>query len=198
MMTDVDAVFDKPPTEAGAQRIAVFDRKQQVAIGAISAGGRGGMASKILAAQTAAAGGVHAVVANGHDLANITRVFEGTDVGTLFPGNKTRPSKLQHWLAHAAKSTNLKGKVSVSKSAAARMTNKCTTTEAPPLTMADILSTHGSFDSNTAIEITDDEGAPIGRGLIQLASSDLEQRPRNMQDMNVFLPKDMVFMPQAN
>jgi len=192
MMTDVDAVFDKPPTEAGAKRIAVFDN-QDVTIGALSAGGRGGMASKIHAAQTAAAGGVHAVVANGHDLANISRVFAGTDVGTLFPGSKRRPTKLQHWLAHAAKSTNLKGKVTVSKSAAARLS--CEAKESPPLTMADILSTHGDFSPNTPIEIMDDEGAPIGRGLSQLASADLETRPRNLLSVDVMRPSDMVFMP---
>jgi glutamate 5-kinase len=194
MMTDVDAVFDKPPTEAGAKRIAVFD-KQEVEIGALSAGGRGGMASKIHAAQTAAAGGVHAVVANGHDLANISRVFEGSDVGTLFVGNKKRPSKLQHWLAHAAKTTTLKGKVTVSKSAAARLSRKCEAREAPPLTMADILSTHGDFSSNAPIEIIDDEGAPIGRGLSQLASADLETRSRNLMTVDVMRPSDMIWMP---
>merc|ERR1719329_1551086 len=181
MMTDVDAVFDKPPTEAGAKRIPVFGKKQQVAIGALSVGGRGGMASKIHAAQTAAAGGVHAVAANGHDLENISRVFAGGDVGTLFPGSKTRPTKLQHWLAHAAKSTNLKGQVRVSRSAAARLSrgagDKCAA-PAPGLTLADILSTHGDFSSNTAVEITDDEGAPIGRGTVQLASAELMARPR--------------------
>jgi glutamate 5-kinase len=194
MMTDVDAVFDKPPTEAGAKRIAVFDN-QDVTIGALSVGGRGGMASKIHAAQTAAAGGVHAVVANGHDLANISRVFAGTDVGTLFPGSKQRPTKLQHWLAHAAKSTNLKGKVTVSKSAAARLSRKCGAKESPPLTMADVLSTHGFFSRNTPIEIMDDEGAPIGRGLSQLASADLEARPRNLLSVDVMRPSDMVLLP---
>ena len=201
MMTDVDAVFDKPPTEAGAKRIPVFGKKQQVAIGALSVGGRGGMASKIHAAQTAAAGGVHAVVANGHDLENISRVFAGGDVGTLFPGSKTRPTKLQHWLAHAAKSTNLKGQVRVSRSAAARLSrgagHKCAA-PAPGLTLADILSTHGDFSSNTAVEITDDEGAPIGRGMVQLASAELMARPRGGSSLHVMRPSDMVFMPASS
>lgn len=195
MMTDVDAVFDRPPAEAGAKRIAVFDKKQEVAIGAKSAGGRGGMGSKIHAAQTAAAGGVHAVVANGIDLANISRIFAGDDVGTLFPGSSKRPSKLQHWLAHAAKTGNLKGKVTVSKSAAARLSSKCDQASAAPLTMADILATHGDFASNAAIEITDDEGAPIGRGVVQMGSTDLETRPRNLLGAHVMRPADWVFMP---
>ena len=145
--------------------------------------------------------GVHAVVANGHDLENISRVFAGGDVGTLFPGSKTRPTKLQHWLAHAAKSTNLKGQVRVSRSAAARLSrgagDKCAA-PAPGLTLADILSTHGDFSSNTAVEITDDEGAPIGRGMVQLASAELMARPRGGSSLHVMRPSDIVFMPASS
>ena len=47
MMT-VNAAFDKPPTEADAKRIKMFDGDtQEVAIGDKSEGGRSGMASKI-------------------------------------------------------------------------------------------------------------------------------------------------------
>ena len=197
MMTDVDAVFDKPPTEKGAKRIAVFDKKQQVTIGAKSAGGRGGMESKIHAAQTAAAGGVHAVVANGHDLDNISRIFAGSDVGTLFPGNKRRPSKLQHWLAHAAKTSNLKGRVAVSKAVAERFAHKGEAPDSPShhLTMADVLAIHGNFGANSAVEITDDEGAPVGRGLVQLPSATLRQRANahGPSSESVMGPADMVW-----
>eukprot|EP00961_Rhodomonas_salina_P267824 3618623-Rhodomonas_salina.1 len=58
MMTDVDGVFTKPPTEEGSERISVYTEAQDdVEIGEKSTMGRGGMASKIEAAQTAARGG---------------------------------------------------------------------------------------------------------------------------------------------
>lgn len=163
MMTDVDAVFDKPPTEPGAKRIALYDESQAVQIGAKSVGGRGGMASKILAAQTAAAGGVHAIVANGIDLSNITAIFNSEDVGTLFPAIEMRPTKLQHWLAHAATSATLKGSVTISEAAARRVSSGMTRF---PLRSDDVTATSGVLGSSDPIEILDQDGNSIGRGMV--------------------------------
>ena len=83
----------------------------------------------------------------------------------------------------------------VCKAAAARMTNEG---KAFPLTMADILSTHGDFSSNTAVEITDDEGAPIGRGLIKLASADIDTRPRNLLSTQVMRSSDVIWTAKTD
>lgn len=163
MMTDVDAVFDKPPTEPGAKRIALWDESQAVKIGAKSEGGRGGMASKILAAQTAAAGGVHVVVANGIDLSNITAIFNSEDVGTLFPGADVRPTKLQHWLAHAATAAQLKGSVTISDAAARRVSAGMTRM---PLRPDEVTATTGAYKPADPIEILDQQGNTIARGMV--------------------------------
>jgi len=163
MMTDVDAVFDKPPSEPGASRISVYDKDQVVEIGALSVGGRGGMASKIVSAQTAAAGGVNAVVANGIDLENIYRIFNGDDIGTLFPAADMRPTKLQHWLAHAATSTSMGGSVKVTVSAAKRLAAGMTRM---PLQKDEILDVCGVLDPNSPVEILDVVGNVIGRGMV--------------------------------
>jgi glutamate 5-kinase len=47
MLTDVDGVFDRLPTEAGAQLLPFYGQTQHVGIGAKSKHGRGGMESKI-------------------------------------------------------------------------------------------------------------------------------------------------------
>lgn len=81
LLTDVDAVFTKPPGDPGAERIKIYDKESAVVIGEQSAMGRGGMASKISAARLSALGGVHTVVASGYVLNNITNIFAGADVG---------------------------------------------------------------------------------------------------------------------
>ena len=58
MMTDVDAVFTKPPGTPGAERIAVYSDSSDFEEGAKSTMGRGGMGSKIGAARKAAQAGV--------------------------------------------------------------------------------------------------------------------------------------------
>lgn len=97
LLTDVEGVYDKPPTEPGAKKLDLYvQQTSEVAIGAKSAQGRGGMASKIEAATNAVAPGTSCaacVVASGADL-NAVRSILGRDTkygnkGTLFltPGS---------------------------------------------------------------------------------------------------------------
>jgi glutamate 5-kinase len=97
LLTDVEAVFNKPPDQPGAERIKVYGQDSAIEIGEKSTMGRGGMASKIAAARVAALGGVHTCVASGFDVTNIKRVFAGEDIGTLFPAH-ARPNRRQRWL----------------------------------------------------------------------------------------------------
>lgn len=80
-MTDVDGVFDRPPNEEGAKLLTFFGQGQSVEIGEKSAHGRGGMASKIDAAQFAVSPGSQCqacVVISGNDLSAI-RALVGRD-----------------------------------------------------------------------------------------------------------------------
>lgn len=97
LLTDVEGVYDKPPSEAGAKKLDLFiNESSEVAIGAKSTQGRGGMGSKIDAASSAVASGSKCgacVVASGADLNSIRSILgqdrnRGTK-GTLFltPGS---------------------------------------------------------------------------------------------------------------
>ena len=59
LLTDVEAVFTKPPDEPGAERIKVWGKGSEVVLGEKSGMGRGGMGSKINAALVAANGGAY-------------------------------------------------------------------------------------------------------------------------------------------
>lgn len=97
LLTDVEGVYDKPPTEPDAKRLSVYlEDVDEVTIGAKSKQGRGGMGSKIDAAMSAVATGSNCsacVVASGADLNTIRAIFGphnsyGTK-GTMFltPGS---------------------------------------------------------------------------------------------------------------
>jgi len=105
LLTDVDGVYDQPPTNKGAKMLPLYiPESSEVAIGAKSAQGRGGMASKIEAASNAVAVGSKCsacVVASGADLNCIRSVF-GPDnkfgqKGTLFvtPGSGLQTQAMQ-------------------------------------------------------------------------------------------------------
>ena len=100
LLTDVDGVYDRPPKEAGAKLLPFFSQDHSVRIGEKSLHGRGGMESKITAAQFAVAEGSKCracVVCNGDDMNAIRSVVggeedesNGTVKGTLFatPGSE--------------------------------------------------------------------------------------------------------------
>jgi glutamate 5-kinase len=74
LLTDVDGVYDRPPSEDGANRIQFFPASSLVEIGQKSARGRGGMQAKINAALSAVQPGSKTfacIVASGTDLDSI-------------------------------------------------------------------------------------------------------------------------------
>lgn len=85
LLTDVDGLYDRPPSEPAAQLISTFPGEASIQFGAKSSVGRGGMEAKIDAARRALDWGVPAVVVTSGAKPNaITQVFEGKRVGTLF------------------------------------------------------------------------------------------------------------------
>jgi len=99
ILTDVDGVYDRPPSEKGAHLIKFFKEGDGVQIGAKSAQGRGGMGAKIAAALGAVEAGSKCsacVVVSGDDLDAIRSVVgrrpkdDCAPKGTLFvtPGTQ--------------------------------------------------------------------------------------------------------------
>ncbi|RHY30869.1 hypothetical protein DYB32_003962 [Aphanomyces invadans] len=83
LLTDVDGVFDKPPSEPHAKVLSVHCRS-----GEKSSVGRGGMQAKIESANRAINQGVNAVViASGFKYGILDTIMKGAAVGTLFVPN---------------------------------------------------------------------------------------------------------------
>jgi len=174
MLTDVDAVFTKPPDEPGAERIKVYTADREVVIGEKSTMGRGGMGSKIYAARVAAQGGVHCCIANGIDVRNISRVFAGTDIGTLFPPETFPSSKHQHWLAFSAQPS---GMVGLSEEAVQRLrANQNEQDEALfNIRLVDIVKCDGQFPERSTVSVVDQHGKEIGRAQVQANSQEIQE-----------------------
>ena len=102
LLSDVDALYDGPPTRPGSTRIAVVagpaDLDGIVVKGSGSKVGTGGMTTKIEAAGIATAAGITTVLTSADQA---YAALAGDEVGTLFlPTGTRRPSRLL-WLAHA-------------------------------------------------------------------------------------------------
>ena len=92
MLTDVDAFYDGAPDDEDSRPIPVIkeidERIKQLAGGAGSSKGTGGMATKVAAAEIATAAGIDVHIIYGKDPGLIYDVLDGKRAGTLFKSKK--------------------------------------------------------------------------------------------------------------
>ncbi len=107
ILTDVDGLHTRPP-EPRRRKPPLYGVIESItpeiegaAGGSASAFGRGGMVTKLAAAQSAARSGAATVVCNGTRRNVITQVASGEPVGTLFASGSRLASR-KHWLAFTA------------------------------------------------------------------------------------------------
>ena len=89
ILTDIDGLYDSDPRKnPDAKRIPVVthidDSIREMAGGSGSNRGTGGMATKITAAAAATGAGINCCVMSGSDPANIYKLIEGEQMGTMF------------------------------------------------------------------------------------------------------------------
>ncbi len=170
VLTDVDGLYAEPPREGAPEphRFEVVDQVtpeiQRAAQGSTSGIGRGGMTTKLEAAQVAARGGAATVLCNGRSENVITRVANGEVVGTLFrSGNRIASRK--HWLAFT---TRTRGEVTLDAGAVHAVEDG-----GKSLLPAGITAVRGRFGIGDAISCLDPNGREIARGLSSYSSDDL-------------------------
>ncbi len=88
LFSDIDGLYsDDPHKNRDAKLIKTvydIDEVRPLAGGAGSRRGTGGMVTKLDAAETATAAGIHMIITNGKDIDSLYRILNGESVGTLF------------------------------------------------------------------------------------------------------------------
>lgn len=167
LLSDVDGLYDAPPHLAASTIIAeVTDVGElgDIRIGrAAEPGlGTGGMQTKLEAARIATGAGVPVVLT---DLAHAQAALAGEAVGTLFhPTGRRRPSRLL-WLAHAGET---KGRVILDAGAVRALTERRAS-----LLPAGITGVSGAFAAGDPVELVDQRGRVVARGLVNYDAAEL-------------------------
>src|SRR3954451_8788886 len=166
LLSDVDALYDGPPTRPGTVRIPLVRGPADlgdVRIGGAGSGvGTGGMTTKVEAAGIATAAGITTVLTS---TARFTDAMAGHDVGTVFaPTGSRRASRLLS-LAHA---TTPRGRLVLDQGAVHAVVDR-----RKSLLPAGIVSVEGSFDDGDPVDLCDPAGRPVGRGLVNYDSAEL-------------------------
>jgi len=177
LLTDVDGVFREMPAKTGHQPqpevipllVEVTPELKALAAGP-SAGGRGGMLTKLEAGEIAMNCGRMAVIANGRKLNILDRIFSGEGVGTTFLRTKRIRGK-RRWITYAA---DVRGRVTVDAGACRAITQG----KASLLTSG-VERVDGHFLPMDVVSIVNPDGQEIARGIAACASQEAEGILRN-------------------
>ena len=167
LLSDVDGLYDGPPTKPGSRLIPAIKSEAdlaRVAIGSVgtSGVGTGGMATKIDAVRIATGAGIPVVLTSADQAA---AALAGADVGTVFQvTGKRRPTRLL-WLAHA---TEPKGSLVLDPGAVTAVTERRAS-----LLAAGITGVTGTFSAGDPVSLVDDQHRPVARGLVNFDADEL-------------------------
>jgi glutamate 5-kinase len=169
MLTDVEGLYTAAPDSApGAQLIRVVDQITPEIEGLARGGrtgraGRGGMKTKLEAAQIATRSGCAAIIASGK-LADVIRsIFAGEELGTLFLPQAGLPGK-RRWIAFA---TSVKAAIIVNEGAARALIERKAS-----LLAAGIREVRGAFERGDVVSILDEQGQEFARGIVNYSSAE--------------------------
>ena len=167
LLSDVAGLYDGPPERGDARLIEEVVSPadlESVAIGGVGAAGvgLGGMTSKVQAARIAASAGIPTLVAATSDA---EAALGSAHVGTLFHPTGSRTSTRLLWLAHATTPT---GAVVLDAGAVEAVVERRLS-----LLPAGITGVNGTFFAGDPVDLVDQNGDTVARGLINFDSSEL-------------------------
>ena len=167
-----DGLYDKDPLQhTDATRIPfveeIDDSVAELGASGMSAVGTGGMATKIQSARAANHFGIPTILASGRREGILRAILDGEDVGTIFLPKNDPVNARKHWIAFTLKSA---GKLVVDEGAVRAM-NKSGSSLLP----SGIVRVNGHFEMGELVEIVDEQGKEIGKGLVRYSSKDIEK-----------------------
>ena len=173
LLTNTDGLYDADPRrDPGArliERVEDFRRLAEIEIGAAPSHlGRGGMGSKVAAAEMAANSGVGVVICNGRTAGVLRDVAAGRVTGTAFPParNREKTSVFKLWLKYGTRPV---GSLFVDEGA-----ERALRRAGSSLLPVGVVRSSKKFGAGDVVEVRSEAtGAVIGHGVSEVSSSRL-------------------------
>jgi glutamate 5-kinase len=137
---------------------------EEMAGGAGSSIGKGGMITKILAAKRAAGSGASTVIAWGREPDALLRLTQGEAIGTLLVAQTQKQQARKQWMADHLQ---LRGSVTIDDGAVSKL--KGDGSSLLPIGMTGVV---GDFSRGEVIAILDVQGQEVARGLANYAAAE--------------------------
>jgi glutamate 5-kinase len=172
ILSDVDGVYDGSPKDPQSKLVPVITDPLEFLdrIDATSGSGKGGMKSKLHAADLATTLGIDMYIVHGKTPDVIVKTVEG-GMGTHFPARtqKGEVKPIKAWLASAASGT---GKIVVSTFLADILRKK----RVASVLYFGIEQVEGSFKEGDVVDVCDDKGTILARGVVRHGAQELQEK----------------------
>jgi glutamate 5-kinase len=166
LLSDVDGLYDGPPSRPGARLVPEVygdaDLSDVVVRGSGSGIGSGGMTTKVDAARIATSAGIPVVLTAADRAAE---ALAGESVGTLFHPTGTRTRTRLLWLRHAS---SVRGSLTLDAGAVDAVVRR-----RKSLLPAGITAVYGDFVAGDPVDLLDESGNAIARGLVDYDAGEL-------------------------
>jgi glutamate 5-kinase len=172
ILTDQTGLYTADPRkDANAQLLSSVTAGdaylEEIAGGAGSLIGKGGMITKVLAAKRAATAGIDTVVASGREVNVLQRLANGEMMGTQFNAPSQRLAARKQWMADHLQ---LRGQIKLDKGARNALVN-----EGKSLLPIGVTDVFGEFERGEVVAVLDHDGLEVARGLINYSSSEAKR-----------------------
>ena len=168
ILTDQKGLFERDPrndsTAALVAESEAGDKKLLEMAGGSGTLGRGGMRSKLMAAEKAARSGAATVIASGREPDVLTRLLAGEPIGTLLRAAQGRVAARKQWLAGQAQ---VRGRLVLDDGAV-----KVLRQAGRSLLPVGVKEVVGEFGRGEVVALIDPQGNEIGRGLVNYSADE--------------------------
>jgi glutamate 5-kinase len=173
LLSEVEGVLTRAPGQPGAELVREGAAVASAELGPGTALGRGGMGSKVLAADMAATAGIPTVIAGGLGRDVLLPLVAGEQQGTHFVPSERVPSAFKLWLR-------------LGKSVAGRLVldegaERAVREQGASLLAVGVVECEGSFQAGDGVELVGPDGHSFAKGLASADAEEIRQRPRGIE-----------------
>lgn len=164
LLTDVDQLYSADPRSVPDAKPITLVNSSDLAKLDVQAGnkgsqwGTGGMLTKLTAARIATGSGVRTVITHGKYPENLLKIIQGEKIGTQFEPQLKNGNARKRWIAYGLLPS---GKLYLDQGAVRAISQ-----QGKSLLAAGIIKIEGKFDSLDAVELCDETGQEIARGIV--------------------------------
>ena len=170
ILTDQQGLYSADPRKDNTAKFISFETAGNVALEQMAGGagsdvGTGGMLTKILAAKRAAHSGAHTVIASGREIDVLIRLSAGEAIGTHLKSTQIKTIAKKQWLADHLR---IGGKLVLDAGAI-----KVLKTDGKSLLSIGVIEVLGQFERGDVVACVNEAGSEVARGIVNYNSADV-------------------------